>query len=69
MIPVSGIQGTEASVNKERIRELEEKITDLKHRWPAHSVPPHMWQELLTLEDELEAAKKGNSLDKHNVRE
>ena len=30
----------------------------LKGRWPAHSVPPHMWQELETLEEELEQAKR-----------
>ncbi len=27
-----------------RVREIEEKIADLKARWPAHSVPPSMWQ-------------------------
>ena len=41
-----------------KIREIEEKIAELKSRWPAHSVPPRMWQELEELEDELEKAKK-----------
>ena len=41
-----------------KIKEIEAKITDLKARWPAHSVPPRMWQELEELEAELEAAKK-----------
>ena len=40
------------------IEELEEAIADLKGRWPAHSVPPHMWQELEDLEKKLERAKK-----------
>ena len=39
-------------------KELEEKIAELKTRWPAHSVPPSMWQQLGELEDELEKAKK-----------
>lgn len=37
-----------------RIKELEEKIEDLKKRWPAHSVSPLMFQELEDLEEELE---------------
>ena len=42
----------------DRIKELEEKLADLKGRWPAHSVPPLMWQELEKLEEELEKAKR-----------
>jgi hypothetical protein len=42
----------------ETIEEIEAAIADLKARWPAHSVPPHMWQELEDLEDKLERAKK-----------
>jgi hypothetical protein len=45
-------------MSKETTREIEEKIADLKARWPAHSVPPSMWQELEALEEELEKAKK-----------
>jgi len=41
----------------EKVKEIEEKIADLKERWPAHSVPPHMWQELEDLEEALEKAK------------
>ena len=44
-------------MSDEKIKEIEEKIADLKARWPAHSVPPSMWQQLEALEDELEAAK------------
>jgi len=45
-------------VDKERVREIEDKIADLKARWPPHSVPPSMWQQLEELEDELEEAKR-----------
>lgn len=38
------------------IQELEAKIEDLKKRWPAHSVPPMMMQELDDLEEELAEA-------------
>jgi hypothetical protein len=41
----------------DQIKEIEAKIADLKARWPAHSVPPRMWQELEELEDQLEKAK------------
>ena len=41
----------------DKIKEVEDKIADLKARWPAHSVPPLMWQQLEELEDELERAK------------
>ncbi|HEY96637.1 MAG TPA: histidine kinase [Dehalococcoidia bacterium] len=45
-------------MNKDRIREIEEKIADLKARWPPHSVPLSMWQQLEELEEELERAKR-----------
>lgn len=45
-------------MSEEKVREIEEKIADLKARWPAHSVPPSMWQQLEELEDELEKAQK-----------
>jgi HAMP domain-containing protein len=41
-----------------RIKELEDKLADLKARWPAHSVPPSMWQELEELEEELERLRQ-----------
>ena len=37
-----------------RIGELERQIAELKSRWPAHSVPPMMFQQLEELEEELE---------------
>jgi hypothetical protein len=39
---------------EERIKELEDKLVDLEARWPAHSVPPSIWQEL----EELEKVRK-----------
>lgn len=44
-------------MSQERVKEIEEKIGDLKARWPAHSVPPSMWQRLEELENELVKAK------------
>jgi thioesterase domain-containing protein len=43
-------------MNNQRIQELEEKISDLKKRWSAHSVPPAMVRELDDLEEELAKA-------------
>jgi hypothetical protein len=43
---------------KERIRELELQIADIKSRMPAHSVKPTMLQQLEELEEELEKLKK-----------
>jgi len=50
-------------VSKETVREIEEKIADLKARWPAHSVHPSMVQELEELEEELEKAKEAAKKD------
>ena len=41
-----------------RIANLEEKITELKARWPAHSAQPWMLQQLEELEEELEALEE-----------
>jgi hypothetical protein len=46
------------TVSNNKINELEEKIAELDARWPAHSVPPRMWQELEELEDQLKKAKE-----------
>ncbi len=45
-------------MNSDRIKALEEKIADLKARWPEHSVPMSMELKLEELEEELEAEKK-----------
>jgi len=41
-------------MSSERIEELKKQIEELKSRWPAHSVPPTMLQQLDELEEELE---------------
>jgi len=46
-------------MSEDKVREIEDKIADLKARWPAHSVPPSMWQQLEDLEAQLEEAKRG----------
>jgi len=56
-------------MNERQIKEIEARITDLKKRWPAHSVPPAMMQELDELEEELEdllSAKEKNTQTKEN---
>lgn len=45
-------------MSEDKVREIEDKIADLKASWPAHSVPPSMWQRLEELETELEKAKR-----------
>lgn len=47
-------------MSDDKVSEIEAKITDLKARWPAHSVPISMWQELEKLEDELDKAKEAD---------
>ena len=42
----------------DRARKLERQIEELKSRWPAHSVPPAMLQQLEDLEEELEIELK-----------
>jgi hypothetical protein len=50
-------------MDKDEVKEIEDKIADLKARWPAHSVPPSMWQELEALEEELEKAREAQKKD------
>lgn len=45
----------------ERIQELERQIADLKKRWPAHSVPPAMMEELDSLEEALQEEMRKRS--------
>lgn len=42
----------------DRKKGLEKKLADLLARWPAHSVPLHMWQQREELEEELEGLKE-----------
>ena len=45
-------------MSSERIEKLEKQIAELKSRWPAHSVPPTMLQQLDELEEALERERK-----------
>ena len=45
-------------MSSERIEELEKQIAELKSRWPAHSVPPTMLQQLDELEEALERERR-----------
>lgn len=55
-------------MNGDKAKEIEERIIELKRRWPAHSVPPVMWQELEELENELKEADRTGAKESH-VRE
>jgi hypothetical protein len=44
--------------NSARIHALQEQIAELKKRWPAHSTPPNMMQQLDELEEALENLMK-----------
>ncbi|HJX13270.1 MAG TPA: hypothetical protein VJ377_07060 [Dehalococcoidales bacterium] len=48
----------------ERIGDIEAQITELKSRWPAHSVPPRMWRQLEALEEKLEQARREREIEK-----
>jgi hypothetical protein len=45
-------------MTSESVNELEQKIADLKRRWPPHSVPPQMIEQLEELEQALEEVHK-----------
>jgi hypothetical protein len=49
-------------MNADKVKEIEDKIADLKARWPAHSVPPSMWQKLEELENELREVKEAEKI-------
>ncbi len=55
-------------MNSERIEELEKQIAELKSRWPAHSVPPTMLQQLDELEEELEREVKKATEEKSGAK-
>ena len=52
-----------------KIKEIEEQIADLKARWPPHSVPPSMWQQLEELEEQLEQAKKAETEEQEKQKQ
>ncbi|TEU03738.1 MAG: histidine kinase [Dehalococcoidia bacterium] len=47
-------------MTSERVKELERKLADLKRRWPPHSVPPRMLEQLEELEDALKKAREAD---------
>jgi hypothetical protein len=47
-------------VDSDKAKEIEAKIAELKARWPSHSVPPMMWDELEELEGQLEEAQRAS---------
>ncbi len=55
-------------MSSERIKELEKQIVELKRRWPAHSVPPTMFQQLDELEEELEREVKKATEEKSSAK-
>ncbi|MBL7063135.1 MAG: histidine kinase [Anaerolineae bacterium] len=55
-------------MSSERIKELEKQIAELKRRWPAHSVPPTMFQQLDELEEELERELKKATEEKSSAK-
>lgn len=46
-----------------QLRVVEEKITELKSRWPYHSVQPKMVAELEDLEEERERLRRLLAMD------
>jgi len=55
-------------MGSERIKQLEKQIAELKRRWPAHSVPPTMFQQLDDLEEELERELKRATEEKNSAK-
>jgi len=44
-------------MHNEHIKELERELAELQNRMPKHSIPNHMMQRVIELEDELEQLK------------
>jgi hypothetical protein len=62
MYPWQTHSGKRAEVEDQKAADIERRIAELKHRWPAHSVPLGMWQELEDLEAELERLNDGKAV-------
>jgi hydrogenase maturation protease len=60
-----GLVGAQESVRDERVAILECQIADLKKRWPAHSTPPALLQQLDELEEELETVRENRAGQSH----
>ncbi|MFH0916984.1 MAG: GNAT family N-acetyltransferase [bacterium] len=67
----TGEHGADAGkkVDRDKVKYIERKIAELKARWPAHSVPPVMWQELEELEDELKELGRTGTEETHASEE
>jgi len=52
-------------VSEEEIQDIQARIEDLKMRWPKHSVPPAMIEQLDDLEEQLAQAKRKSETDEH----
>jgi hypothetical protein len=63
--PVAEAVAEDKTVANREVRRLEEKIADLKGRWPRHSVPPAMWDELEALETDLDQARRRAGEESH----
>jgi hypothetical protein len=50
-------------MRSERIAELKKQIAELESRWPAHSVPPAMLEQLEELEEALARELKGSNAE------
>jgi hypothetical protein len=61
-------QKNSPSGENQKIREIREKIAELKRRWPAHSVKIEMVEELERLEEELakELARENGDHSREN---
>ena len=55
-------------MSNERIKKLEKQIVELKRRWPTHSVPPSMFQQLDELEEELEREQEKATGEKSSAK-
>ncbi len=55
-------------MSSERIKELEQKIAELESRWPAHSAPPTMVEQLDELEAELKEELSKADVEQEDAR-
>ncbi len=55
---IFGSREADLAGSDKEVERLEKQLADLKARWPAHSAPPSMLQELEELEEKLEGARR-----------
>jgi hydrogenase maturation protease len=61
-----GLIGVHEPVRDDRVAILEGQLADLKKRWPAHSTPPALLQQLDELEAELEFIRQNRAEQHHS---